>query len=105
MCHRSSYYKGRGNHSLSKEDWMRFRFYKHLRLFLFVNIFFFVSGFNGGAYQGWKWAAVFWGVGLLMHYQSVKHALSKPHKSDDDELVDDIPPDEEQASWNNKDLV
>ena len=109
MCHRSSFKNADWNEPQTKKDWMRYRFYKHLNVFIIVNAIFLFKSIGGGDIGSWKWVALFWGLALYNHYRRVKACQGddwkKANNKYDDEIVDDVPPPPKDSGWKDKDLV
>jgi hypothetical protein len=99
----------------------KFKFYKHMRIYLIFNlIFFFFSARNGRGMTSLS-IAFFWGIGLAMHYLTVFHPwgsrtlsrewerrrmLEEGHDSPDDEYLElkQLKPTKKKR-WDERDLV
>ena len=105
MCRSAkSYYTHQGQPQ-SKEEKMRYRFYKHLNTYVFINAFFLISSIGDGGVGAWKWVALIWGISLIKQYKKLKEFTDGPNHDIEDELVDDIGPEEKPTNWKDKDLV
>ena len=109
MCGRGNHYYAHHKGAHSKEDYMRYRFYKNLNTFIFFNAFVLLVNIGDGGVGVWKWIALFWGLSLLSQYKKIQRQFNpnwdKPKSKMEDEIVDDIGPDDKPKDWKDKDLV
>lgn len=97
MC-RSHYHTACKSKKFNSADWMRHRFYKHLRFFILFNFIFLIRAFNGHGFEDWLQLFLIWGPFVLVHYLKVRHTLRPAYAKSST-------PDDDSPGWREKDLV
>lgn len=81
----------------------RLSFYHHLRIYLIINLILLSISVSGGASFFFWPMTIFWGMGVMSHYQKVFfNKQQRLRGRNDDELVELSDP---KPTWKERDLV